>query len=54
MLHNHPSGDVTPSRNDIIVTGRVKEAGDILGIRLIDHIIIGNNTFTSLKEKEYI
>jgi len=54
LLHNHPSGDVTPSRNDIAVTRRVEEAGSILGIRLIDHIIIGDNTFTSLKEKEYM
>lgn len=54
MLHNHPSGDCTPSRNDLLVTGRIQQAGDIMGIKLIDHIIIGDNTYTSLREKEYI
>lgn len=54
LLHNHPSGDATPSRNDICVTNRIASAGEILGIRVIDHIIIGDNTYTSLKEKEYM
>ncbi len=54
LLHNHPSGDPTPSRNDILVTRRVLEAGELLGIHLIDHIIIGDNSYTSLKEKEYM
>lgn len=53
LLHNHPSGDCTPSRNDILVTAKIKKAGEIMGINLIDHIIIGNNKYTSLKEKEY-
>jgi DNA repair protein RadC len=42
MLHNHPSGDPTPSREDIEITRRVKEAGELLGIKLLDHIIIGD------------
>lgn len=54
LLHNHPSGDSTPSRNDIAVTQRIVQAGQILGIHVIDHIIIGDNTYTSLKEKEYM
>lgn len=54
LLHNHPSGDATPSRNDFLVTRRVREAGEILGIHLIDHIIIGDNMYTSLKEKEFM
>ena len=54
LLHNHPSGDETPSRNDIFVTKRVAEAGEIMGIHLLDHIIIGDNKYTSLKEKEYM
>ena len=54
LLHNHPSGDETPSRNDILVTKRVAEAGEIMGIHLLDHIIIGDNKYTSLKEKEYM
>lgn len=52
-FHNHPSGDATPSTQDITVTKRLKKAGDLLGIPLIDHIIIGNNTFTSLKQEGY-
>ena len=54
LLHNHPSGDSTPSRNDIIVTRRIAEAGEMLGIKVIDHIIIGDNMYTSLKEKKYM
>lgn len=42
ILHNHPTGDTTPSREDLEVTRRIKEAGDLLGIRLLDHIIIGD------------
>lgn len=49
-VHNHPSGDVTPSQEDIITTMRLKECGLILGIDLLDHIIIGDNRFTSLVE----
>lgn len=50
LLHNHPSGDPTPSRQDILATKRVAEAGAMLGITLIDHIIIGDNIYTSFKE----
>ena len=49
LLHNHPSGDPTPSRQDIEATYRVKEAGELIGISLIDHIIIGDNRYVSLK-----
>lgn len=51
ILHNHPSGDPTPSNNDIVVTKRLRESGEILGIQLIDHIIIGDNKYISLREK---
>ena len=51
LLHNHPSGDPQPSREDIGVTKRVSEAGKIVGIQLIDHIIIGDNQYISLKER---
>ena len=54
ICHNHPSGDPTPSNEDINITLRIKESGKILGIQLIDHIIIGNNKFISLKEKGII
>jgi len=51
--HNHPSGVPTPSPEDIEVTKRIQEAGFIIGIELLDHIIIGDHQFTSLKEKGY-
>jgi DNA repair protein RadC len=54
LLHNHPSGDATPSRNDLMVTERVAKAGELIGVQLVDHIIIGDNVYTSLKEKEYM
>ncbi|WP_108023750.1 RadC family protein [Melghirimyces profundicolus] len=50
-VHNHPSGDPTPSREDVHVTERLYEAGRIVGIELLDHIIIGDNRFYSMKEK---
>ena len=49
-VHNHPSGDVSPSREDIIVTKKLKEIGIIHGINVIDHIIIGNNSYYSFYE----
>ncbi|WP_213973855.1 RadC family protein [Tepidanaerobacter acetatoxydans] len=51
LVHNHPSGDPTPSREDIEVTERLVEAGKILGINVLDHIIIGSDSIISLKEK---
>lgn len=51
--HNHPSGVPTPSPEDIDVTTRLMEAGLIIGIDLIDHIIIGDHQFISMKEKGY-
>ncbi|WP_198038741.1 RadC family protein [Planococcus lenghuensis] len=49
--HNHPSGNPTPSPEDIDVTKRLAEAGSIVGVELLDHVIIGDHQFTSLKEK---
>lgn len=46
-VHNHPSGDSTPSREDIMVTRKLKELGMIHGIKIIDHVIIGNNNYYS-------
>lgn len=54
VMHNHPSGDPTPSREDINVTKRMVEAGDLLGIQVLDHIIIGQHSYCSLKEKGYL
>ena len=54
ICHNHPSGDPTPSKEDINVTLRIKECGKIIGINLLDHIIIGDKKYVSLKEKGII
>lgn len=51
LVHNHPSGDPTPSRQDIEVTNRLIEAGNIIGIQVLDHLVIGDNKFTSFKAK---
>ncbi|MEW6724787.1 MAG: DNA repair protein RadC [Bacillota bacterium] len=51
LSHNHPSGDPTPSQDDIDVTRRLREAGKLLGIEVLDHIIIGDNRYMSLREK---
>lgn len=53
LIHNHPSGDPTPSNEDINITNRLLEAGNLIGIRVLDHIIIGDNKYISLKEKGY-
>lgn len=54
LFHNHPTGDPTPSKEDTNITERLKECGAILGIKLIDHIIIGDNSYYSLKENGII
>ncbi|OEF98109.1 hypothetical protein BHF71_03225 [Vulcanibacillus modesticaldus] len=51
VVHNHPSGDPTPSKEDIEVTNRLVEAGNILGIDLLDHVIIGDSRYISLKDR---
>jgi DNA repair protein RadC len=51
VCHNHPSGDPSPSTEDVNITHRLKECGMILGIDLLDHVIIGNGSYVSLKEK---
>jgi len=51
FVHNHPSGDPEPSRDDIAVTERLKATGDIIGIHVLDHVIIGDGKYVSLKEK---
>ena len=53
-FHNHPSGETTPSQQDIQLTNRLYEAGELLGIKLLDHLIIGDGIFTSLKENGYL
>ena len=54
ICHNHPSGDPNPSKEDVNISLRIKEAGKIIGIDLLDHIIIGDNRFVSLKYKGVI
>ena len=54
LLHNHPSGDPTPSAEDISTTRRLCEAGEILGILVMDHIIIGNGRSVSLRAEGII
>lgn len=54
LVHNHPSGDPTPSPNDIVVTSKIIKAGELVGIEVRDHIIIGGNNHASLIEGDYI
>lgn len=54
ISHNHPSGDCSPSVDDLKITRRLKDAGDLLGIKLFDHVIIGGMKYCSLKESEII
>lgn len=54
LMHNHPSGDPSPSNEDIKVTKRLMEVGDVLGLKVLDHLIIGDRRYISLKEKGYL
>lgn len=55
VAHSHPSGDITPSQQDLEVTKRLQEAGDLMGITLLDHIIVGSEgAFVSLREGGYM
>ena len=54
LVHNHPSGDAKPSKEDKNVTRRIKEAGELVGIRLSDHIIIGEHAYVSFREENYL
>ncbi|MDO4977573.1 MAG: DNA repair protein RadC [Eubacteriales bacterium] len=54
LLHNHPSGCPEPSKEDLVITKRIKEAGDLLGISLSDHIIIGDRCYFSMREEQLL
>ena len=54
VVHNHPSGDPSPSNEDIKITKRLYDSGEILGIELLDHVIIGDGNYCSLRELNYI
>ncbi len=50
LVHNHPSGDPTPSQEDIALTTRLRAAGDLVGIRIVDHVVIGDGRYVSFVE----
>ena len=54
LVHNHPSGETQPSREDISITKRLIEAGELMGIKVLDHIIIGDGVYLSFKEENII
>ena len=54
VVHNHPSGDATPSQNDIDLTKDLVEVGTLLGVELLDHIVIGDGTFASIKNGGFL
>lgn len=54
LVHNHPSGNPQPSSEDIKLTERIQQAGDIMGIKLLDHIIVGENEFFSFQREKYM
>lgn len=53
FVHNHPSGDPTPSREDIEITRRLREVGDLIGVRVLDHIVIGKGRYVSFVDDGY-
>lgn len=54
LLHNHPSGDPSPSREDMMITRRVKDTGEMIGIPLLDHIVLGDNRYVSFRESGFL
>jgi len=54
FIHNHPSGDPAPSKDDIDITERLVKTGELVGIKVLDHVIIGNGKYLSLMDKGYI
>lgn len=54
VFHNHPSGDPTPSRDDIEITARMKQAGEVVGVELIDHLILADTHYCSMKESRVL
>lgn len=54
VLHNHPSGDPTPSKQDMVMTRRIADTGNMIGLPLLDHIIIGDNRYVSFKESGFL
>lgn len=54
LLHNHPSGDPAPSREDTLLTERIRQAAEIIGLHLLDHIVIGDHRYVSFREAGYL
>ena len=54
LLHNHPSGDPTPSAEDLHITNRLRQVGDVLGIRVLDHVVIGDGRYVSFVDDGYL
>lgn len=54
IVHNHPSGDTTPSKNDLQLTKRIEECGNLVGIGLLDHIIVGSESYLSMREEKIL
>lgn len=54
LVHNHPSGDPTPSREDIQITERIQQAGTLIGIEVLDHVIIGDKKYISFRERKLL
>jgi DNA repair protein RadC len=50
LFHNHPSGDPTPSPDDLLLTGRMVQAGDVMGIEVVDHLILADQRYYSMLE----
>lgn len=53
FVHNHPSGDPTPSREDLEITRRWRDVGELLGVRILDHVVIGHDKYVSLVDDGY-
>ena len=51
LVHNHPSGDPTPSAEDIAITQRLREVGEIMGVRVLDHVVIGDGRYVSFADE---
>jgi DNA repair protein RadC len=54
LVHNHPSGDPTPSAEDVAITRRLREAGDVVGVKVLDHVVIGTTSYASFVERGLI
>jgi DNA repair protein RadC len=52
LVHNHPSGDPTPSAEDVAITTRLRQVGELVGIRVLDHVVVGRGRWTSMSETE--